>query len=159
MNPVLCGISIFVGFSAGTFAAARVSSGLKYLDDLCCALETLHDCICTYSSGLGEAISSGNIDTKCVLFDDIAKNLTSGKPNFADIINSSPYNPEIKSHLTRLFETIIHGEESEIIKSFDITLSTVKKYRDAERIKKEKNAPLYKKAGLLLGIGAAILFL
>ena len=159
MNIVLSGISILTGFLIGCIAAARVSAELKNLSELYDALETLKNHICTYSSGLHEAIVNGELDKKCSLFRVISEDLASRRTNgvFSEAIESSPYNPEIKMSLSRLFEAISQSEESEIRKNFDITIITVQKYKNEAQIKKEKDAPLCKKVGLLIGIGAAIL--
>ena len=61
--------------------------------------------------------------------------------------------------LLRLFDAISQSEEAEIRKNFDITIITVQKYKNEAQIKKEKDAPLCKKVGLLVGIGAAILII
>lgn len=159
MSIVLGGISILAGFAAGTFFAARISSELKSLDELYPALEALRVQICTYSSGLGKAIADEELDKKCTFFASIAQCLSSYDGSLSDCINSSGYNSEIKTSLLRSFDAVMHSDEADIRKSLDVTLRTVKKYRDAELAKKEKNSPLYKKAGLLLGIGAAILFI
>ena len=161
MNIVLSGISILTGFLIGCIAAARMSAELKNLSELYDALETLKNHICTYSSGLHEAIVNGELDKKCALFSVIAEKLTIRRTDgvFSEAIDGSPYNSEIKMSLLRLFDAISQSEEAEIRKNFDITIITVQKYKNEAQIKKEKDAPLCKKVGLLVGIGAAILII
>lgn len=159
MKLVLGGISILIGFAAGAFMSAHISSEFKQLDELCHTLEELKILICSYSLGFGKAITDGKLDKKCALFDSVAKQLCSEGASLSESISNAPFNDEIKVCLARLFDTIIRCNEVDIAKSFDATIDTVEKYRAAEHIKKEKNAPLYKKAGLLLGLGAAILLM
>lgn len=159
MKLILGGISILIGFAAGAFAAARISSEFKQLDELYHALEELKTLICSYSLGFGKAITDAKLDKKCALFCSVSKKLCTEDSFISESVSEAPYNEEIKACLARLFDTIIYCNEADIAKSFDVTMSVVEKYRAVERTKKEKNSPLYKKAGLLLGLGAAILFM
>lgn len=159
MNLILGGISILIGFAGGNLCAANVSVELRHLNELYVALETLENHILCYSSGISEAIQNSSIDKKCVLFKNIAQNINSSENIFEDAVNKSPYNTEIKSYLIRLFDAIEHYDENDINKSFDITLSIINKYRNEFQTKNDKNAPLYRKIGILSGIGIAVLLL
>ncbi len=160
MKIILGGISIIAGLIIGQIWSRSISYNIDPLDELSEALILLKRGICNYTYGIKEAIVAFELNEKSTLFDAILKRMyMSSAAACTDSINESNYDQEIKVELLRLFSIIEFGNNSEIEKAFSSTVEFVNEKRCELISKREKNAPLYRKIGLLCGIGIAILII
>ena len=161
MNIIASGIAILSGIVAGSIFASAASSKLKNTAELFDAISVLKNYMCSYSSGLYQSLCESHIDEKCSFFAEI-KNISAAKMPFSrliEAIENSNYVNSMKNALIKLFDAIEHFDECELAKAFDAALSVIQSQLDELTVKKNKNAPLYRKLGLLSGIAIAILII
>ena len=161
MNIIASGIAILSGSIAGSIFASAASSKLKNTAGLFDAISMLKNYMCSYSSGLFQSLCESHIDEKCSFFSEIKKISASKQPynSLIEAIENSNYIEAIKNSLIKLFDAIEHFDECELTKAFDATLDVIQAQLNDLTIKKNKNAPLYRKLGFLSGIAIAILII
>lgn len=160
MNVVLPLISVFAGFAGGCFYGVKAKAEKDKAEGLFDAVATLKNEICLYRSGLGSAITSTGIYKKNELMAEIYSSLAEGGGKSVDAaINGSDYPENIKSALTKLFDAILFLSEDEIKTAFDATTAVTAEYKNKANDKYKKDAPLYRKMGILCGAALAIILL
>ncbi len=160
MRIVLSSISFLASTIAGYMFAARTSSGYAEIKKLSQAFSVFRYHITVYKEGLTEAIRKSKADEKSELFSEILLLARSGKNDvFSEAIDSSGYSDEIKSSLAFLFSKIRDADCRTINEAFDHAAKLITDEENRLKEKAKRDAPLYRKAGIISGIAAAILLL
>lgn len=155
---ILGGISVIICYIAGIMYSNGIKQRLNDAHSLYNAIFALKAQICTYSSGLSVSLHRVNENTYCRIFSEIEKGLLSGISPIT-VIDKSNLPVQIKSALKNLFECIFISDEAELEKVFSHTADILELYKSKLNEQYKKEAPLYRKLGLLLGISIFILLL
>lgn len=158
LKYILGGIAIITSYLAGNLYANKIKRNLLELETLHNALILLKTQICAYSSGLTYSLKYVNEHINCRLFVDMENGLLNETSPKSVILNCNVPS-QLKSSLTGLFECILFNDENDISKAFLSTLEVVDLYKKNLSEQYDKEAPLYRKLGLLLGISIFILLL
>lgn len=155
---ILGGISVIICYIAGNLYANGIKQKLAEFEALFNAVFMLKTQICTYSSGLSVSLNRVNENINCTVFYNIEKELQNGiTPIY--VIENSNFPIQIKSALKSLFECIFISDEAELTKAFSSAADIIDLYKSKLDEQYKKEAPLYRKLGLLLGISIFILLL
>lgn len=155
---ILGGISVIICYIAGNLYANGIKQKLIATEALYDAAVMLKTQICTYACGLSTSLNYVNKNINCTVFCDIEKGLSDGITPIS-VIEKGNIPDQIKSALKSLFECIFTGNETELINAFSCATDIIGIYKSKLSEQYKKEAPLYRKLGLLLGISIFILLL
>ncbi len=152
------GIFIVVGYFTGAVYSARLKSKCQSISMLCSALACLKTRICAYSNGLGSSLKYTLELYPCTELKCIYNQISSGIPP-SDAVKATELDTQAAMALASLLECIAQGDSNEIELAFSSATQDLSLLHSSLKQKLVKEAPLYKKLGLLVGVCIFIILL
>ena len=155
---MLGGASVITGFLLGELYAKRLKREHEAAAQLLRATKLLKTAVCGYSHGLGEGLSFAISGDSCKLFEDMRDALESDGDLFG-IISTSQHPAAIKNVMAQLVRTITVGSAKDIALAFEESLQQLSSYTKDLGAAYKQNAAMYRKLGVLAGVGVFILLI